>query len=57
MVLLPYDTKEIFFKGVGSPLDDVPINIKPYLNKLKKDWFEIQVPRLKELLGCYYFEL
>ena len=40
MVSLPYDTKEILFKGVGSPLDDVPINIKPYLNKLKKDWFE-----------------
>jgi len=40
MVSLPYDTKEILFKGVGSPLDDVPINIKPYINKLKKDWFE-----------------
>ena len=40
MVSLPYDTKEILFKGVGSPLDDVPINIKPYLNKLKNDWFE-----------------
>ena len=40
MVSLPYETKEILFKGVGSPLDDVPINIKPYLNKLKKDWFE-----------------
>ena len=40
IILLPYTTKEILFKGVGSPLDDVPINIKPYLNKLKKDWFE-----------------
>ena len=40
MVSLSYDTEEILFKGVGSPLDDVPLNIKPYLNKLKKDWFE-----------------
>jgi len=40
MVSLSYDTDEILFKGVGSPLDDVPLNIKPYLNKLKKDWFE-----------------
>ena len=40
MVSLPYNTKEIFFRGVGSPIDDVPINIKPYINKLKKDWSE-----------------
>ena len=40
MVSLPYETNEILIKGVGSPLDDVPINIKPYVNKLKDDWFE-----------------
>ena len=40
MVSLSYDTDEILFKGVGSPLDDVPLNIKPYQNKLKKDRFE-----------------
>ena len=40
MVSLPYETNEILINGVGSPLDDVPINIKPYVNKLKDDWFE-----------------
>ena len=40
IVSLPYTTKEILFKGVGSPLDEVPINIKPYINKLKKEWSE-----------------
>ena len=40
IVSLPYNTKEILFKGVGSPLDEVPINIKPYINKLKKEWSE-----------------
>ena len=40
MVSLPYQTNEIRINGVGSPLDDVPINIKPYVNKLKDDWFE-----------------
>ena len=39
-VSLPYETKLIYFKGVGSPIDDVPLNIKPYINKLKKEWFE-----------------
>ena len=40
VVSLSYETKEVLFKGVGSPLNDVPLNIKPYLNKLKKEWFE-----------------
>ena len=40
IVSLPYETKLIYFKGVGSPIDDVPLNIKPYLNRLKKEWFE-----------------
>tara|TARA_B110000263_G_scaffold40346_1_gene32067 strand:- start:3839 stop:4264 length:426 start_codon:yes stop_codon:yes gene_type:complete len=40
VLFLPYNTKEITFKGIGSPLNDVPLNIKPYLNKLKKEWAE-----------------
>ena len=40
VLFLPYNTKEITFKGIGSPLNDVPLNIKPYLNQLKKEWAE-----------------
>jgi len=39
-VSLPYETQSIVFKGVGSPINDIPLNIKPYLNKLKKEWLE-----------------
>ena len=39
-VSLPYRTKLIYFRGVGSPIDDVPLNIKPYINKLKQEWME-----------------
>ena len=39
-VSLPYNTQSIVFKGVGSPINDIPLNIKPYLNKLKKEWME-----------------
>ena len=39
-VSLPYKTQSIVFKGVGSPINDIPLNIKPYLNKLKKEWLE-----------------
>ena len=39
-VSLSYETQSIIFKGVGSPINDIPLNIKPYLNKLKKEWLE-----------------
>ena len=39
-VSLPYQTKLAYFRGVGSPIDDVPLNIKPYINKLKQEWME-----------------
>ena len=39
-ISLPYETQSIVFKGVGSPINDIPLNIKPYLNKLKKEWLE-----------------
>ena len=39
-VSLPYQTKLVYFRGVGSPIDDVPLNIKPYINKLKQEWME-----------------
>ena len=40
IVSLPYETQSITFKGVGSPINDIPLNIKPYVNKLKKEWME-----------------
>ena len=40
IVSLPYETQSITFKGVGSPINDIPLNIKPYVNKLKKEWLE-----------------
>ena len=40
IVSLPYETQSITFKGVGSPINDIPLNIKPYINKLKKEWLE-----------------
>ena len=39
-VSLPYETQSIVFKGVGNPINDIPLNIKPYLNKLKTEWLE-----------------
>ena len=39
-ISLPYETRLVYFKGVGSPINDIPLNIKPYINKLKKEWFE-----------------
>ena len=38
--ILSYKTDEITFLGVGSALNDIPVNIKPYVNKLKKEWNE-----------------
>ena len=37
---MEYNTDEITFLGVGSALNDIPVNIKPYVNKLKKEWNE-----------------
>ena len=39
-ISLPYETQSIVFKGVGNPINDIPLNIKPYLNKLKTEWLE-----------------
>ena len=38
--VLPYQTKSIMFKGVGSPINHVEINIKPYLKRLAAEWRE-----------------
>ena len=39
-VSLPYQTKLVYFNGVGNPINDVPLNVKPYINKLKQEWME-----------------
>ena len=40
-ITLPYETKIITFKGVGRPINDVPLNMTPYVNMLDEDWSEI----------------
>jgi hypothetical protein len=36
------------FKGVGSPLNHVEINIKPYLKQLVAEWREKSAYRAQE---------
>jgi len=48
LAVLPYQTREITFKGVGNPLNHVPVNIKPYLTQLITDWREKSPYRSRE---------
>jgi hypothetical protein len=48
LVVLPYQTRSIMFKGVGSPLNHVEINIKPYLKQLVAEWREKSAYRAQE---------
>ena len=43
VTILPYSTIEVSFKGVGSPLNNIPLNVTPYIKKLKEEWNE-QLP-------------
>ena len=47
-VTLPYETEIITFRGVGSPINNIPLNMTPYINMLNEDWSEINPYRKLE---------